>query len=54
MVREVQEAYEQLLEQRAELQRKVHSLIHAQKQAMPSPLATQVRLSGRVEWNAVL
>eukprot|EP00435_Cladocopium_sp_Y103_P027086 s2950_g6.t1 len=42
VVRKVQEAYEELLEQRAELQRKVHFLLQSQRQTIASPLANQV------------
>ena len=42
VVRRVQEAYEELLEQKAELQRKVHFLLQSQRQAIASPLANQV------------
>jgi len=42
VVRKVQEAYEELLEQRAELQRKVHFLLQSQRQSIASPLANQV------------
>ncbi|CAJ1430705.1 unnamed protein product [Effrenium voratum] len=40
VVRSVQEAYRELLEQRAQLQRKVQNLLHSQ--SFPSPLAGQV------------
>lgn len=42
VVRKVQAAYEELLEQRAELQRKVHFLLQSQRQSIASPLANQV------------
>ncbi|CAK9015363.1 Catechol O-methyltransferase [Durusdinium trenchii] len=42
LIRRAQEAYEELLEQRAELQRKVQFLLQSQRQTAASPLAHEV------------